>query len=424
MMHTPICLLTFLVFAALPLNSHGADWPQFRGPGSSGTSSAKGLPTEWSDESNLLWKTGLIGYGASSPILWQDKIYVTGYSGYGQAKDKPGEQANLQLHLSALRRTDGQLVWTQTMPARLPVEPYSGFVALHGYASSTPAADSEAIYVYFGRTGAAAFSHDGKRKLWQKVLGDKTHMFGTGTSPVLWGNLVIINAYVECGDMVALDNKTGEEIWRAKGLERAWNTPVLVDVDGGQELIVNSERTMQAFNPEDGKPLWTCQAIDDYICPTVVADKGVIYAVGARKGTAVAVRAGGRGDVTKTHRLWTTDKGSNVSSPAYFGGHLYWAHESRGIAFCANASDGKIEYQERLKPAPQFVYASPLIADGKIYYVSRQDGTYVLEAGPKFNLLAHNQFKSDDSVFNASPVPDGNRLLLRSDKFLYAIETK
>jgi len=412
------------LFAALAVLCCGADWAQFRGPGSQGVGKATNLPTKWSEDSNIVWKTPLPGYGASSPILWNDTIYVTGYSGYGQNRDKPGEQADLKLHLSSLKRSDGSIQWTETFPARTPVENYAQFIALHGYASSTPAADANAVYVYFGRTGAAAFSHAGKR-LWKRVLGDKTHVFGTGTSPVLFGDLVIINAYVECGDMIALRKDTGEEVWRAKGLDRAWNSPVLVDVNGGQELVINSERKMQGFDPQTGALLWTCQGIEDYICPTVVAHDGIIYAIGARKGSGIAVRAGGRGDVTTTHRLWTMERGSNVSSPVYYEGHLYFANESRGIAYCANAETGKIVYEERLNPKPQFIYASPLVADGKLYYVSRQDGAYVLDAAPKFNMLAHNVLTpADDSVFNASPVPDGKLLLLRSDKFLYAIGKK
>ncbi|MCE9544838.1 MAG: PQQ-like beta-propeller repeat protein, partial [Planctomycetia bacterium] len=155
-----------------------ANWPQFRGPGSLGTSEAHGLPVKWSPTENVVWKTPMPGYGASSPILWGDAIYVTGYSGYGQSQEHPGEQANLKLHLSKLSRADGKILWTDTRPARTPVEDYRQFVALHGYASSTPAADASGVYVYFGRTGAAAYSHQGK-ELWHKVLGDKTHMFGT-----------------------------------------------------------------------------------------------------------------------------------------------------------------------------------------------------------------------------------------------------
>jgi len=408
--------LVFLVVVV----SAAADWPQFRGPGSLGIGPAGNLPTKWSADQGIAWKTPLPGFGASSPILWKNAIYVTGYSGYGQDRDNPGDQANLKLHLSRLSRASGKIEWTETFPARTPVEDYRQFIPLHGYASSTPAVDDKAVYVYFGRSGAAAYDHSGKR-LWKRVLGDKTHVFGTASSPLLYDDLVIINAYVECGDLIALRRDNGEEVWRAKGLDRAWNTPVLVKTGGGHEVVINSERKMQGFDPKTGELLWTCQAIEDYICPTVVSHDGVIYAIGARKGSGVAVKAGGRGDVTTTHRLWTMERGSNVSSPVYYRSHLYFANESRGIVYCANAETGKIVYEERLEPKPQFMYASPLVADGKIYYVSRQDGAYVLDAGTKFKLLAHNVIADDSSVFNASPVPDGNRLLLRSDKYLYAI---
>src|SRR5262249_18390807 len=152
-----------------------------------------------------------------------------------------------------------------------------------------------------------------------------------------------------------------------------------------------------------GEELWHCEGIRDYVCPSVIAHQGVVYAIGGRSGTAVAVRAGGKGDVSRTHVRWRINRGSNVSSPVYHDGHLYWTNESRGIAYCVRAEDGKIIYEQRLKPAPDLIYASPVLADGKLYIVSRTTGTYVIEAAPAFKLLAHNAFASDASVFNASP---------------------
>jgi outer membrane protein assembly factor BamB len=186
-------------------------------------------------------------------------------------------------------------------------------------------------------------------------------------------------------------------------------------------LALSIHSKMLGFDPATGEKLWTCDTIEDYICPSVIAYGNVIYAVGARKGTAVAVRAGGRGDVTETHRLWKIDKGSNVSSPVYHDGYLYWAHEGRGFVYCVNATDGKLMYEQRLQPASDRIYASPLAADGKLYYVSREQGTYVLALKPQFQLLAHNVLADDTSVFNASPVPSQGDLLLRSDKFLYCL---
>jgi outer membrane protein assembly factor BamB len=145
-----------------------------------------------------------------------------------------------------------------------------------------------------------------------------------------------------------------------------------------------------------------------------------VYCLGGRSGTAsLAVRGGGSGDVTQTHRLWTSEKGSNVSSPVYLNGRLYWAHESRGIAYCLDAASGNVIYEKRLNRAGQF-YSSALLADGKLYYVSREGKTFVLAAKPEYEEIAINDL-SDGSVFNASPAVAGKRLLIRSDKFLYCI---
>ena len=180
-----------------------------------------------------------------------------------------------------------------------------------------------------------------------------------------------------------------------------------------------------AFDPVTGSALWNSAGIRSpmYVCPSATTFGDVVYAVNGYHGPTVAVRSGGSGDVTATHQLWSVNKGSTVSSPAYHDGHLYWAND-QGFAICVNATTGKLVYQERMEPYPKDVYASAIIADGKIYYVSRKHGTYVYAAQPKFQLLAHNVIADDDSVFNASPVVTAKRILLRSDKFLYLIGNK
>jgi outer membrane protein assembly factor BamB len=155
--------------------------------------------------------------------------------------------------------------------------------------------------------------------------------------------------------------------------------------------------------------------------PSAVAADGIVYYLGGRSGVAaLAVRAGGRGDVTETHRLWTSMKGSNVTSPVYLDGHLYWMHEKLGIAYCAKADSSEVVYEERLDRAGQ-IYASPLLAEGRLYYMNRRGRVFVLSAKPQFELLATNDL-DDGSQFNGSPAVDGNRILLRSDKYLYCLE--
>ncbi len=160
------------------------------------------------------------------------------------------------------------------------------------------------------------------------------------------------------------------------------------------------------------------------MCPSAVAHDGIVYSIGGRTGGALAVRAGGRGDVTVSHVLWKLNKGSNVSSPVYHEGHLYFAHENLGIVYCVNARTGEVAYEERLDPPPGQIYPSPVMANGRLYYLSRNGRTVVLAAKPKFEQLAHNVLASDAGTFNASPAVVGNHLLLRSDRFLYCIGEK
>lgn len=414
-------LRLLIVFAAFGL---GANWPQFRGPGGVGTAGDGNLPATWSAADNVAWKIELPGPGASSPVTFGDRIYLTCYTGYGLDEGDPGQMAELSRHVLCLDRASGKILWNRVVETDLPEQPFQGFLALHGYASSTPVTDGERVYVFFGKSGVFAFSVDGD-ELWQADVGGRTHNWGSGTSPVLYDNLVIVNASVESRELVALDKQTGQHVWTAPGIRSAWNTPLLVEVPGGaSELVISMTGQIVGYDPRSGEKLWTCDGINDYVCPSVVAHEGVVYAIGARQNTALAVRAGGRGDVTGTHRLWTIGKGSNVSSPVYHEGHLYWMSESRGVAYCVKADTGQVVYEERVSPRPDRVYASPVVADGKLYYVSRQNGTFVFAARPSYEVLAHNELSPDHSVFNASPAVSDGQLLLRSNRFLYCIGAK
>jgi outer membrane protein assembly factor BamB len=398
----------------------GADWTGFRGPGGMGGSDETGLPSHWNDRKGIVWKCDLPGFGASSPVIVGERIFVTCYSGYGLGQSA-GNMRNLKRHLVCLKRDDGEIDWTREIETALPEQEYKGpFLTLHGYASSTPASDGRRLFVFCGKSGVFAFELDGSR-LWHTSVGDGTHDWGSGTSPVVYKNLVIVNAGVESGSLVALDKDDGHEVWRAPGVQRAWNTPHVVELASGDELVVSIEGRMLGFDPAAGKQLWNCPGIDDYVCPSVVAHDDVVYAIGGRDKPGLAVRAGGRGAVQP---LWRTAKGSNVSSPVYHDGHLYWAHEKNGIAFCIDAATGKEVYSQRLTPKSDRIYASPVLADGKIYYVSRNNGTYVVAARPKFKLAAHNVIKGDTSAFNASPAVSDGRLYLRSDHALYCIGGK
>jgi outer membrane protein assembly factor BamB len=363
------------------------------------------------------------GPGGSSPAILGNRIFLTCYTGYGLGKNDPGDPKDLRRHLLCIDRTKAEIVWDKEVPATLPEPAYKGYLALHGYASSTPATDGQRVYVFFGKSGLFSFDLDGKQ-LWHADVGKGTHGWGSASSPLLYKNLVIVNAAVESGTLFAFDKESGQEKWKCPSMNGSWASPALVDVAGGrQELVLRVPRSILGIDPATGKKLWHYDGLQDgYVCPTVVAKDGIVYALGGRfEEITVAVKAGGRGDVTETHNVWAKKLNTPIaSSPVLHGDHLYCVGD--GNATCVRAKDGKKVFNESLKN--DRTYGSVTLADGKIYAVSRTKGAYVLAAEPKFKLLAHNTFASDSSVFNASPAVSKGQLFLRSDKYLYCIAKK
>ncbi|MAG92793.1 MAG: serine/threonine protein kinase [Planctomycetaceae bacterium] len=383
-----------------------------------GVSSGTGLPVTWSMDENVAWKTRLPGAGGSSPIVLGDHIYLTSYSGYLVPGESGGSLDDLKRHLVCLRQDDGTILWDKSVKAKLPEKDR---IRDHGYAANTPAADAERVYAFFGKSGVIAYDHEGEQ-IWQADVGSNTSGWGTAASPVLHNELLFINASVESQSLIALDRSTGKEKWRAGGIRQSWNTPVVVKTEAGdEELVLAMQGKVLAFDLDSGEQLWSCDTdIKWYMVPCGVAADGVVYFLGGRSGTAaLAVRTGGRGDVTRTHRLWTSSKGSNVTSPVYHDGHLYWMHEQLGIAYCARAETGDVVYEKRMNRAGQ-VYASTLLADGRLHYLNRSGKMFVVAAKPEFELLSTNELR-DGSQFNASPAVTGSRILLRSGKYLYCV---
>ena len=405
---------------AAPLENT-SDWPAFRGPENTGVSSATGLPEAWGEGENIAWKAELPGGGSSTPIVFNERIYLTAYSGYLVRGKEEGSLEELKRHLLCLFPGDGSIIWKKEVKAKLPEEER---IRDHGYAANSVAVDEDRVYAFFGKSGVHAYDHQGN-ELWQADVGSKTHGWGTAASPVLYNDLVIINASVESQSLIALNKTSGKEVWRASGIKEAWNTPLIVtNPSGAKELVVAIHGKVLGFHPATGEALWSCDTdITWYMVPSPVVADGVVYYLGGRSGTAaLAVRTGGRGDVTASHRLWTSKKGSNVTSPVYHDGHLYWMSEKLGVAYCAKAETGELVYEERISRAGQ-VYGSAILADGKVYYVSRGGTTHVVAAKPEFELIGSNPLR-DGTQFDASPSVMGNRLLIRSNKHLFCIGEK
>ena len=348
--------------------------------------------------------------------------------GYTKGKTPGGDQKALRLWLVCLDSNKGDELWKKEIEPNLPEAPFADFLREHGYASSTPVTDGERVYVFFGKTGVFAFDLNGKQ-LWHQRVGNGTHGWGSAASPVLSRNAIVLNASVESKALVGLDKITGKELWRTKDLSLCWVSPVMVNLGTGkQEVVLNSPGKVIAYDPDNGTELWHCPGIgggglSGSTCSTPAVQGDTVFIMGAgpaTPATMLAIRAGGQGDVSKTNLLWKHKAGAGICSPVAFGGFVYFID---GTATCLAADTGKPVYKERLYDAGG-EYASPVIADGKIFALTRFDGLFVLAVGEKYNQLAHNTFEGDASIFNSTTAISGSRLFIRSNIYLYCFGKK
>ena len=424
---------TLLLAITFSVNSPAGEWLQFRGEHSNGKSGDLQVPVHWSTQKNLKWKTLLPGPGSSSPIVVKDQVLVTCYSGYGVGDGDPGEMENLVRHLVCVDRRDGRVRWDRKIPAKLPEDPYRGYISEHGYASNTPVSNGREVFVFFGKTGVIALDLNGG-ELWRADVGQESsnRRWGSAASLTLHGENVIVNASEESQSIRALNQRTGEQVWiaEASSLELAYGTPLLATLETGKtSLLIAVPGEVWGLNPNTGKLDWYAETgLPGNICPSLSVANGVVYGFGGypTRGS-FAVRLGGRGNVTSSHLVWTSRASSYVASPVFHEGYLYWV-DDRGDAICIRAGDGSVQFQERLpglgSSRRRAVYASVIYAADKLYAVSRYSGAYILEAKPSFSLIAQNRLEGDDSQFNGTPAFADNGIYIRSDRYLYCISAK
>lgn len=427
----------------LVLSAAGAasDWPRFRGPNGTGVSpDSQPTPTTWSPTENLKWKTPLPGEGVSSPIVVGERVFVTTYSGYGFEE---GDLVDLKRHLVCLDRQDGKVQWKETVEAVLPEDAFAGMgVPSHGYASHTPVSDGERVYVFFGKSGVIAFSLEGK-KLWDHGVGTDSdpRRWGSASSPIVVDGLVVATAGPEQRTIVALDCQTGKEIWKAEAdsLGNVWGTPAVVQLpDGRKEIVIGAPFEIWGLNAKTGKVRWYCDAAgEDSFNTSVVVHDDVVFAVEGRSGGSIAVKAGGKGNVSESQVQWSGRDANRFSTPVYINDRLYFV--ANGAVHCLNAKTGEQVFQARLPGARGgrgggegggrggfggmggADYSSPVAAGDKIYYVMGNGTTHVFQAADKFESLAANQVTTDDETFAATPAISTGELFLRSNKHLYCV---
>ena len=424
--------LSSLAIAVLLIYSNGTpaladDWTRFRGVNGTGVSDSTTLPTTWSDTENIAWKVRLPGAGSSSPIVTGDHIFVTCYSGYGI--DRTGSADQLVRHLICVDGKAGKILWDKTVATGDREDPYQGYISEHGYASNSATTDGTHVFVFHGKSGVFAYDMEG-RVLWNHSVGEESsnRQWGSASSLTLLGNKLIVNASEEGRAVIALDKETGKEFWKAEAsaLELSYGTPALVESDHGKtELVLAVPGEVWGLNSETGKLSWFVETqLTGNISPSPLVVNQSIYVFGGyRSAGSYRIRSGGKGDVTKSHIDWYSRNSSYVATPVHYDGRLYWI-DDQGIAWCQEASSGKQVYRERvqqLRSGGRPVYASPIVADGKLYVVTRFDGTLIIPATSEFTVESQNVLATDESAFNATPAIYNNQLLLRSNQFLYCM---
>lgn len=382
-----------------------ANWPRWRGPQQDGHSAEKDLPVKWSAH-NIVWKTDLPGSGQSSPVIWGDRIFLTSYLNGGAER-----------LVFCVDRSSGKVLWQQSAWKGEPEKVHN----MNGWASATCVTDGEVVVAFFGRGGIHAYTVDGK-PLWSRDLGRFESPWGVAACPVLVDDLVIQNCDADVdASIVALDKKTGKEVWKTKRRDhRGWSTPILVTSGQRRELVVNGHEGVQAYDPATGKELWFCKGFNGRGEPTVTPAGDVLCVVNGLSGDFYSVKPGGEGDVTETHMAWHTPRrgGRDCPSPIAVGKFVIVC-DMGGVATCYDAADGHIYWKERL---PGKYSGSPIAANGLVYILNEAGKTIVIEPGEVLKIVAENDLPAGaDEIVRASPTPLGGQLFLRSTKVLYCV---
>ncbi len=409
-MKSPACLSLVAAFVVAGLPSHltaEENWPQFRGPSGTGHSEATDLPVEW-DAAAVKWKTALKGGGQSSVVNWGDKLFVT------SASDDGGTR-----WIHCLSRETGELLWERDVSVPASETPHK----MNSFATPTCATDGERVIAFFGPGGLHSFDLDGNPQ-WSRQLGEFPGPWGVAASPIIDGDLVIQNCDAEgVSSLVALNKKTGEPVWKTprKDAPRGgWSTPIIIQTDTRRELILNGEFGVNAYDPATGADLWFCEGFTGRGAPTPDYAHGLLFVVNGKPGNNYAVKPGGSGDVTKTHRVWDARRqgGRDLPSPVVVGDYLLISSMS-GILTTYDAMTGAIHFTERLD-AP--MSGAPMVANGLVYFQMETGEVVVVRPGKTLDIVARNSLGSGaEEIFRSSLSPIRGRIYARSGTMVYCV---
>jgi outer membrane protein assembly factor BamB len=393
--------------------SHGADsasasnWSRFRGPEGTGVSQETNLPIKFG-VSDVSWMVDLPVTGHSSPVVWGERIFLTGATQKGDS---------VQRHVVCLSRAKGNLLWNKVAA----VGDGESLHKMNSWATPSCATDGECVVAFFGAGGLHCFNNEGK-KVWSRDLGSFPGGWGVGASPIFVDEMVIQNCDAEGESfLVAVDKRTGQDVWRTPRESKpkgGWSTPIVIEVDGHRELVLNGEFGVDAYDPATGRPLWNCKGFNGRGTPAPAWGNGLLYVVNGKSGDVYAVKPGGKDDVTQSHMAWHTVRrgGRDLPSPVLAGDCLVVIGMA-GIVTGYDAHSGQELWKERL--GGNFS-GSPVAAGGLVYALAENGQVLVIQPGKKFELVARNSIgASDDEVFRSSIGISNGGLLVRSDRRLY-----
>jgi len=417
---------------ALGAEPHERNWPQWRGPRATGEAPLADPPLHWDVQSNIRWKIKVPGEGSATPIVWDDRIFVLSAlptdrladqapEPHPDAKTSPPKNI-YQFVVLCFDRQSGRELWRQVACEAVPHE---GRHSTNSYASGSPVTDGERLYVSFGSRGLFCYDLSGQL-LWKRELGKLRTRFGwgEGTSPTVYGNsLAIVCDQEENSFLTVLDVRSGETRWRADRDEpTSWATPLAVTHAGRTQLIVNGTRRARGYDLATGEVIWECGGQTVNAIPSPLADDRTVYCMSGYRGAAAfAIPLDAQGDLTDTDRVrWSFKQATPyVPSPILYQGQLYFTRENSSVLTALAADSGQVRFGPQRLPGLSSVYASPVAAAGRVYFVDRDGTTVVLRHGPQLEVLATNKL---EEPMDASPVLVGTQLFLRGKDHLYCIE--
>lgn len=395
-----------VTLVAVSIARADSNWPRWRGPLQDGHSTEAGFAHKW-DDSNVKWSAELPGNGQSSPVIWEHRIFLTA------ALDGGRERV-----VFCVDRTNGKILWETNVWKGDPEPTHK----MNGWATPTCVTDGEHVYAFFGKGGGLfCLTVDGDLR-WSKPLGEFTGPWGTSACPVLVDNMVIQNCDSD-GEafLVAFDKASGEQVWRVqRESNRCWSTPILIQTADRAELVLQGHTGVRGYNPATGEELWKITGSNGRGTPTVTPGDGLLFVVPGRPGETYAIKTGGSGDITATHKAWKiTRRGRDLPSPIVMGEYLLIMNHRGGILSCYKAATGEELWQERIGGT---FSGSPVAFDGLAAWISDGGNAVVVKPGATANIVSANTLTSDDDeLFRASITPSGGELFIRSTKRLYCI---